>query len=95
MPKEAELSSKLVGVEVRNGANQSIGTIKDIAFNENGIDGYILSVGGFLGIGDHYVAVRPSSIDLTFDRSNNRWRATMDANADHVEGRAEFKYPSS
>ncbi|WP_197521052.1 PRC-barrel domain-containing protein [Bradyrhizobium icense] len=42
MPKEDELSSKLIGVYVRDSANQSIGTIKDIAFNENGIDGYIL-----------------------------------------------------
>ncbi len=95
VPAKDGLSTKVVGLEVHNNANQSIGTIKDIAFNDNGIDGYILSVGGFLGIGDHYVAVRPSSIDLTYDRTNNRWRATMDANAQQLKAAPEFKYPSN
>lgn len=95
VPAKDGLSSKLVGVEVYNSANQNIGTIKDIAFNENGIHGYILSVGGFLGIGDRFVAVRPSSIDLKYDRAANRWRAKMDATADQLKAAPEFKYPSS
>ena len=43
--------------------NKNIGKIKDIALNQHGrAQAYILSVGGFLGVGDHYVAViRPRS----------------------------------
>ena len=95
VPSKDGLSSQVVGLDVYNNAKQDIGTIKDIAFNNNGVDGYILSVGGFLGIGDHYVAVRPSAINLSFDHSNNKWRATMDTTADQLKTAPEFKYPSN
>ena len=64
VPAKADLSSKVVGLDVYNDSKQDIGTIKDIAYNGNTIDGYILSVGGFLGIGDHYVVVRPSAVNV-------------------------------
>jgi hypothetical protein len=95
VPSKDELSSQVVGLNVYNNANQDIGTIKDIAFSDKGVDGYILSVGGFLGIGDHYVAVRPSAINLSFDRSNSKWRATMDTSAEQLKAAPEFKYPSN
>ncbi|KRR20489.1 hypothetical protein CQ13_32360 [Bradyrhizobium retamae] len=89
------MSSRVVGLEVRNKANEAIATIEDIAFNENGIDGYILSIGGFFGIADRYVAVHSSSIALTYDRANNQWRATMDASAEQLKAAPEFKYPGN
>ena len=49
---------KLVGVNVYNQGNEKIGEIKDILLAKSGkADKVILSVGGFLGIGEHYVAV--------------------------------------
>ena len=84
-----------MGLQVYNNAKQDIGTIKDVALNENGIDGYILSVGGFLGLGDHYVAVRPSAINLKFDHAANKWTATMDTTAGQLKSAPEFKYPSN
>lgn len=95
VPLKDGLSSQLMGLQVYNNAKQGIGTIKDVALNENGIDGYILSVGGFLGIGDHYVAVRPSAINLKFDHAANKWTATMDTTADQLKSAPEFKYPSN
>ncbi|ANW05515.1 hypothetical protein LMTR13_12800 [Bradyrhizobium icense] len=95
MSTKDRLSSRIVGLEVRNTADDAIATIEDIAFNENGIDGYILSVGGFLGIAGRYVAVHSSSIDLTYDRANNQWRATMNASAEQLKAAPEFKYPSN
>ena len=95
VPPKDGLSSQLMGLQVYNNAKQDIGTIKDVALNENGIDGYILSVGGFLGIGDHYVAVRPSAINLKFDHAANKWTATMDTTADQLKSAPEFKYPSN
>jgi len=95
LPAKDELSSKVVGLDVYNNANQNIGTIKDVAYNGTSVNGYILGVGGFLGMGDHYVAVRPSAIKLSYDAKDKKWHASMDANADQLKAAPEFKYPSN
>ena len=94
VPAKADLSSKVVGLDVYNDSKQDIGTIKDIAYNGNTIDGYILSVGGFLGIGDHYVVVRPSAVNVSYNTSDSKWHATMNASADQLKAAPEYKYPS-
>ncbi|HVV40176.1 MAG TPA: PRC-barrel domain-containing protein [Nitrobacter sp.] len=94
IPSSDELSSKVVGLHVYNHDNKDIGTIQDIAINPNGdVKGYVLSVGGFLGIGDHYVAVRPSAIDLSYNASNDKWHAKMDVSAAQLKTAPEYKYP--
>ncbi|MGA2999612.1 PRC-barrel domain-containing protein [Bradyrhizobium sp.] len=95
IPAKDELSSKVVGLDVYNNANQNIGTIKDVAYNGTNVNGYILGVGGFLGMGDHYVAVRPSAIKLSYDAKDKKWHANMDANADQLKAAPEYKYPSN
>jgi len=95
IPSNDELSSKVVGLDVYNNANQNIGTIKDVAYDGARVNGYILGVGGFLGMGDHYVAVRPSAIKLSYDAKDKKWHANMDANADQLKAAPEFKYPSN
>lgn len=92
-PKD-DLSSKAIGLNVYNNANQDIGTIKDIALNGNQIDGYILAVGGFLGLGDHEVAVRPGALDISYSSSDNKWHAKMDVTADQLKAAPEYKYPN-
>jgi hypothetical protein len=94
LPAKDELSSKVVGLDVYNNANQNIGRIKDVAYNGTSVNGYILGVGGFLGMGDHYVAVRPSAIKLSYDAKDKKWHASMDANADQLKAAPEYKYPS-
>lgn len=50
--------SKLVGLNVYNDANEKIGDINDIILDKTGkVENVILGVGGFLGMGEHYVAV--------------------------------------
>lgn len=94
VPSNEELSSKVLGADVYNKANQDIGTIKDIAFNANGVKAYVVGVGGVLGIGDHGVAVRPSALKLSWDANNKKWRAAIDATIDEIKAAPEFKYPS-
>jgi hypothetical protein len=94
IPTSGELSSKVVGLDVYNNENQDIGTIKDVAYNGRSVSGYILGVGGFLGMGDHYVAVRPSAVKLGYDAKDSKWHATMDANAAQLKAAPEYKYPS-
>jgi sporulation protein YlmC with PRC-barrel domain len=92
VPAQDELSSNVVGLDVYNEDKQNIGTIKDIALDASGLNGYIVSVGGFLGMGDHYVVVRPSAI--SFNAKDNKWHATMNVNADQLKAAPEYKYSS-
>ncbi len=93
VPVSDRLSSKIVGTSVYNTDHQDIGTIKDIAYGRSGIKAYIVGVGGFLGMGDHYVAVRPDALQMTFDHNANAWRASMNATADQLKSAPEYKYP--
>jgi sporulation protein YlmC with PRC-barrel domain len=87
------LSSNVVGLDVYNDQNNDIGKIQDIVLdNAKKMTGYIVSVGGFLGMGTHYVAVDPDSVKVTFDAPNKVWRATMNATKDQLKAAPEFKY---
>jgi sporulation protein YlmC with PRC-barrel domain len=59
MHKEGEWrASKLVGVNVYNEANEKIGDINEVILEKSGkVASVILGVGGFLGMGEHYVSV--------------------------------------
>jgi hypothetical protein len=92
VPAQDELSSNVVGLDIYNEDKQNIGTIKDIALDASGLNGYIVSVGGFIGKGDHYVVVRPSAI--SFNAKDNKWHATMNVNADQLKAAPEYKYSS-
>jgi sporulation protein YlmC with PRC-barrel domain len=88
-----ELSSKLIGLDIYNSSKQDIGQIRDIAMSQRGrAQAYIVSVGGFLGMGEHYVAVNPSAITVTYNDSDKTWHASMNATADQLKAAPEFKY---
>jgi sporulation protein YlmC with PRC-barrel domain len=93
IPSNDELSSNLVGLDVYNNSNQDIGQIKDIAMNRQGrAQAYIVSVGGFLGVGTHYVAVNPQDVKVAYNDSDKKWHATMNATSDQLKAAPEFKY---
>ena len=51
-------ASKVVGLSVYNENNESLGSINDLLMDKDGnIKGVVLGVGGFLGVGEHLVAV--------------------------------------
>jgi sporulation protein YlmC with PRC-barrel domain len=51
-------ASKLVGLNVYNDNNESLGSINDLLTDKNGdIKAVIIGVGGFLGVGEHLVAI--------------------------------------
>jgi sporulation protein YlmC with PRC-barrel domain len=51
-------SSKLIGVNVYNDNNDKIGEIEELIVDKSSkVDNVVLGVGGFLGMGEHYVAV--------------------------------------
>lgn len=65
VPTGERIGSLTVGLNVYNDAKQDIGKIKDVAYQGSTVKAYIVEVGGFLGLGDHYVAVSPSSMHIT------------------------------
>jgi sporulation protein YlmC with PRC-barrel domain len=51
-------ASKLPGVNVYNDNNDKVGSINDVILDKSGkIAAVIIGVGGFLGVGEHYVSV--------------------------------------
>ena len=51
-------TSKLIGLNVYNDSNESLGSINDLLTDKSGdIKAVVIGVGGFLGIGEHLVAV--------------------------------------
>jgi len=91
--KDEMFSSKLKGLNVYNQKNEAIGEISDLAIKNHQIDALILSVGGFLGIGEHYVAVSPASVNVTYDSKDNKWLASMNTTKEALKEAPEFKYP--
>ena len=91
--KSDKLSSRVVGTDVTDKGDNTIGKIEDVVFDgSNAIKGYVLSVGGFLGMGSRYVVVDPASVKITFDENKQKWFARMDANKDQITNAPEFKY---
>jgi len=78
---KANKASGLIGMDVRNSQNEKLGEIKDLVLdlNTGKISYAVLSVGGFLGIGDKYVAVPPGAFHTGPDQN------TLVLNADKAK----------
>lgn len=90
--KPAEVTaSKLVGKNLYNKQNENVGEIEDLVIDQGKtVTGVVVSVGGFLGMGERYVMVDPSSIFL--HRADGKLKAMVDADKDAVKNAPEFKY---
>lgn len=91
--KDEMFSSKLKGLSVTNQKDETVGEITDIAIKNHEVDALILSVGGFLGVGERYVAVSPTSVNVRYDAKNNKWLASMNTTKDALKEAPQFKYP--
>ncbi|MDP2410107.1 MAG: PRC-barrel domain-containing protein [Pseudolabrys sp.] len=59
------LASKFRGTDVLGADDTKIGDVSDILFDKTGkIDAFVISVGGFLGVGAKSVALSPASFDV-------------------------------
>jgi sporulation protein YlmC with PRC-barrel domain len=79
------LASSLIGSSVENAAGESLGSINDLVFAEEGsVDAIVIGVGGFLGIGEKNVAVAFSEIEKTTDADGNV-KFVLNATAEELE----------
>lgn len=86
------LTSNLIDLNVTNSANEKIGEIKDVVMGNGQVAGYILSAGGFLGIGEHYVVVSPAAVKVTYNETDKKWSAMMETTKDALKAAPQFKY---
>ena len=87
-------TSKLVGSMVYNQANENIGSIEDIILKPDGTLGtVVLSVGGFLGIGNKYVAVPFSSLKITRENdSTGNLRIVTEGSKDLLKALPDYQF---
>ncbi|HZS64009.1 MAG TPA: PRC-barrel domain-containing protein [Xanthobacteraceae bacterium] len=85
------LATKVKGTNVIGPDNAKIGDISDIMFTKDGkIDAFIVSVGGFLGMGSKDVALAPSSLQIAQDEKNNL-KISVSLTKDQLKQAPEFK----
>ena len=86
--------SHIIGASVRNPQNESVGEVEDLIMDKGGdVKAAIVSVGGFLGIGERWVAVSFDSLNLQQDGKN--WRVILNTTRDQLKSAPEFKYENS
>jgi hypothetical protein len=86
------LSSNLIDLDITNPANETIGEIKDLVLSQGDLSGYVVSVGGFLGMGERYVVVHPNAVNISYTENDRQWHAVMNTTKDQLTAAPEFKY---
>jgi sporulation protein YlmC with PRC-barrel domain len=83
-------ASKVVGLSVVNNANDSIGKIGELLLDKSGkIDGVVVDVGGFLGIGTHPVKLGWNQVKLV--NQDGTLQAVVNLNKDALKQMPEYK----
>jgi hypothetical protein len=85
------LVSSLMNTSVYGTDNSAIGEIEDIIIKSDGkIEGIVLSVGGFLGIGEKNVALKLDRVKVT-PEADGKARITVIATKEELREAPEFK----
>ena len=85
-------ASKLIGTTVVNTANERVGDINEIVLGKDGkVAAVIVGVGGFLGMGEHEVAVNFNSIRMSRDQNDNLV-VTMNATKDVLKDAPQWRW---
>jgi sporulation protein YlmC with PRC-barrel domain len=87
------LASEFIGTDVIGADNIKIGDVNDILFDRDGkVVGYIIGVGGFLGIGAKNVALTPDSFQaLLVGRWLESTKLILSIAMDELKSASEFK----
>jgi len=85
-------ASNLLDTDVYNLQNEQVGEIEDLVIDDGKrIRALVVGVGGFLGLGERYVAVDPASI-LINREANGSMRAVVNTTRDDLSKAPEFKF---
>src|SRR5262245_55313381 len=65
-------SSKLIGLNVYNDQNEKLGDISEILLDKSGkVDGVVIGVGGFLGMGKHDIQGKVGKLKFVDDEDKS------------------------
>jgi len=82
-------ASKVIGASIVNDANETVGKVDDVILGDDRASYVVLSVGGFLGVGDKLVALPYEAVRKTDDKL-----IMPGATKDALKALPEFKYAS-
>jgi sporulation protein YlmC with PRC-barrel domain len=97
--------SQLIGLDVYNNSNENIGDINDVILGKDGkIELIVVGVGGWLGMGQHDVALRweqinfsdqpPKGSSASTEQGEKPDHATVNMTKDQLKAMPAFKYSS-
>jgi hypothetical protein len=88
-------ASKLIGTPVVNAANETIGDVNEVVVSQDGkVAAIIVGVGGFLGMGEHEVAMNYTGLKFAKDASG-RIVINVNATKDQLKTAPGWKWDSA
>jgi sporulation protein YlmC with PRC-barrel domain len=88
-PSATADTRKLIGRNIKNAEGETIGEIKSIYINKDGkVDSVMVSVGGFLGVGDREVRIAWSDLKIT----DNGEKVMVNMTKDELKAKPEYRY---
>ena len=82
-------AGKLIGRNVKNTNNETIGEVSSVYLDTNGkVDSVIVGVGGFLGVGERYARLHWKDLQV----SDNGERVVVNMTKDQLKAMAPYKY---
>jgi len=91
LPPEASTVTNWYKQDVYDPSDKKIGEISDVLVDKDGnVGAFIVSVGGFLGVGEKHVAVPFNAVHGT--QKDGKWWLTMNATKDALKSAAGYKY---
>jgi sporulation protein YlmC with PRC-barrel domain len=86
------LASKFKGTDVLGSDNKKIGDVSDILFDKSGkIEAFVISVGGFLGMGTKDVALAPQSFDVVPGSNGSADKLKLSMTKDQLKEAKNFE----
>jgi len=85
-------TDKLEGARVYGANDEDVGEINRIILKDNGqVDRVVLDIGGFLGMGEHQIAVTMDELNIVRNADGSDFRVYIDANQANLKAQPEFK----
>lgn len=86
------LADNLIGSRVYSDAGETVGDINDLIIKLDGtVEGVVIGVGGFLGLGEKDVAVQMDALSLSTDSEFGTIRLMLSATREELDAAPEFK----
>ena len=87
------LAKEFIGQTVHTPDKTKIGNISDLILSKDAktVEGFVIGVGGFLGIGERSIALKMDRLQITTDAESGAMRLVMDAKKEELANAPVFK----